>query len=91
MNILNFSFLLKGECAPPPTDIQAAETIVHEEYITDSKAQGNDIALVRLSQSTPYTDFIRPVCLPVDTNLRNRNFDNQPMIVAGFGKTETSK
>lgn len=86
-----FWFRLKGECADPPVDIPAVETIVHEGYIADSKAQGNDIALVRLTRSAPYTDFIRPVCLPIDPNLRAKKYDNQPLIVAGFGKTETSR
>lgn len=84
-------FRLKGECADPPLDVPAVETIVHEGYIADSKGQGNDIALVRLAQSTPYTDFIRPICLPIDPHFRTKQFDNQPLIVAGFGKTETSR
>lgn len=85
-----FCFGLQGECADPPLDIPSAETIVHEGYVPDSKGQGNDIAIVRLARSAPYTDFIRPVCLPVEPTMRNRVYDNKPLIVAGFGKTETS-
>lgn len=82
---------MKGECADPPVDVPAVETIVHEGYVPDSKGQGNDIALVRLSRATPYTDYIRPVCLPVDANFRTKIYDSKPLIVAGFGKTETSR
>lgn len=30
------------------------------------------------------------MCLPVDPNLRSKVYDNSPLVVAGFGKTETS-
>lgn len=65
-----------------------AETIVHEEYDANADSQGNDIALIRLARSAPYTDFIRPICLPIAPQLRNKNFDGAALIVAGFGKTE---
>lgn len=70
-------------------DIPVAEIIVHENYAHTSSSQANDIALIRLEHAAPYTDYIRPICLPVGQKLLNKNYDNFPMTVAGFGKTET--
>lgn len=66
-------------------DIPAAKIVVHEYYVAGTNE--NDIALIRLERAAPYTDFIRPICLPIE-KLRNQNFDDYKMVVAGFGKTE---
>lgn len=81
-------FIFQGECANPVLDVPVAETIVHENYVPQSALQNNDIALIRLAQSVQFTDWIRPVCLPFSQTLRNKNYDNAPLVVAGFGKTE---
>lgn len=78
-----------GDCADPVVDVPIEETIVHESYTPNSPAQSNDIALIRLSRPITYTNWIKPICLPVSQNLRTKNLDNKPMVVAGFGKTET--
>lgn len=64
---------------------------MHEDYAPYSHAQYNDIALIRLSRSVQFNDYIRPVCLPVATHLKNINYDNQPVVVAGFGRTKDQR
>lgn len=81
-----FSSKFKGECADRVVDIPASEFIVHENY--DPKAHRDDIALIRLAREVQFTDFIKPICLPFSQKVRNFNFDNSPMVVAGFGRTE---
>lgn len=69
-------------------DILIAEAITHEGFNRTSRTQKHDIGLIRLARAVPYTDFIRPICLPVG-KLQNRNYDRHRMIVAGFGRTDT--
>lgn len=73
-------------CNNSPVDVPVEEIIVHEGYQPTSLNEHNDLALLRLSQSVTYTDFIRPVCLPVDDSIRTLNLDGKAMIVSGFGK-----
>lgn len=68
-------------------DILVADVIVHEYYMASSITQENDLALIRLQHAAPYADHIQPICLPVG-ELRNKNYDLIPMIVAGFGRNE---
>lgn len=68
-------------------DIPIAEVIVHEKYKRSFRSREDDIALIRLERPVPFTDFIRPICLPVG-KLQNRNYDGQPLTMTGFGKTD---
>lgn len=63
----------KGFCIDPVVDIPIAEIIPHERYLPDSMNQYNDIALIRLSQSVKFGNFIRPICLPVEDIEREDN------------------
>ncbi|KAH8265236.1 hypothetical protein KR038_001882 [Drosophila bunnanda] len=76
------------DCAPPHLDVPVERTVPHPAYIPGSKNQVNDIALLRLGQQIEYTDFVRPICLPLDANLQAATFDGITMDVAGWGKTE---
>lgn len=72
-------------------DVPVVDRIPHENYVPTSRAQENDIALLRLAHSVEFTDWIRPICLPIAPSTRNINYDeNFVFVVAGWGKTEKS-
>lgn len=73
-------------CSDPVVDITVEEKIVHESYEPNSKNQHNDIALLRLSRKVKYTEFIKPICLPVDSNLRNADLSGVELDVSGWGQ-----
>lgn len=76
-------------CAPPVVDLRIAQTIIHERFQPFSSSQENDIALLSLERIVEFNDFVRPICLPSPSTF-TEEFDNIPLIVAGFGKTENS-
>lgn len=78
-------------CADPVVDIPVAEIIPHENYVPDSLNQEHDIALIRLSRSVKYTDWINPICLPVESNDRNRVYDDVSFEVSGWGVNEAGE
>lgn len=78
----------EDNCADPVQDIPVSELIPHDSYVPTSKDQKNDIALIRLSRPAQFTDWIKPICLPVSQHLRGINFDGVALTVAGWGKTE---
>ncbi|XP_072946210.1 transmembrane protease serine 9-like [Epargyreus clarus] len=58
--------------------------IPHPEYRPQISAQGNDIALIKLSHCVEFTEFIRPICLPLkDYNIDFTN--GTRFTVAGWG------
>lgn len=77
------SFVNERVCSQPAVDIEIEEKIPHPEYDPQAANQHNDIALLRLSQNVRYTEYIKPICLPVDISLRNNNFIKQTLSVAG--------
>uniref|UniRef100_A0A1Y1LCA4 Peptidase S1 domain-containing protein n=3 Tax=Photinus pyralis TaxID=7054 RepID=A0A1Y1LCA4_PHOPY len=78
-------------CADKHIDIPIAEMVVHEHYRPFDDNQYNDIALLRLARDIPYTDFIKPVCLPIYPNLINEYFVGTNATTAGWGRTETQR
>ncbi|XP_012285284.1 serine protease easter-like [Orussus abietinus] len=70
-------------CADDPISVGIEEHIAHEDYVPQSRDQRFDIALLRLTRSVSFTNFIKPICLPSDESLGPK------LVVAGWGKTET--
>lgn len=80
----------RQDCAPEYIDVGVERLIPHPQYNPRSKAQENDIALLRLARKISLNDFVKPVCLPLDANLRRDTFSNRELDVAGWGRTEYS-
>ncbi|XP_054003254.1 venom protease-like [Hylaeus anthracinus] len=68
-----------------PVELEIEQKIVHPEY--DSKRQSNDIAVLKLMKDVILTDYIQPICLPVDDPLRRDDFYAKNAYLAGWGAT----
>lgn len=69
-------------CADDVVTVGIEEQIAHENYNPHSSDQKYDIALLRLNREIPFTNYIKPICLPPNDNVGKKLF------VAGWGKTE---
>ncbi len=69
-----------------PIDFKIRKKIIHKNYMKTNPYQNDDIALLKLDRSVEFSDFIQPICLPVTTEIYNRNYEGDKMIVAGYVK-----
>lgn len=60
-------------------DVSIKKHFINERY--DSTRKVNDIALIELVRSVPFTDFIRPACL-----WQTAEISNDKVLAAGWGK-----
>lgn len=74
----------ENNCADPVVDVPVTENITHENFRTNERT--NDIALLRLARSIPFTTWIKPICLPITERARTFNYIDYPFVVAGWGK-----
>lgn len=81
---------VEGDCADAPLDMAVEKIIVHEDYDPQSKAQYNDIALIRFTRDVNMTPFISPVCLPIDSAERSRSIAGTKGVAVGWGRTENN-
>ncbi|XP_053607861.1 urokinase-type plasminogen activator-like isoform X2 [Plodia interpunctella] len=63
--------------------MRAQNVIPHPNY--DNDRLYNDIALIRMQRPAPYSDYIRPICLP-PINIDEPDFFNLRLAVAGWGR-----
>lgn len=75
------------DCADPAVDIDVMKVIPHPEYNSDTRHKYHDIALIKLARPANYTDFIQPICLPMN-GLDHGIMNGQRLCVAGWGRTD---
>lgn len=73
-------------CAPQPEDHLIEQILIHEQYRYSDKI--HDIALLKLSESIIFSNFIKPACLLTDALKQHLNYGS--VTVVGFGKTENA-
>ncbi|CAH1727601.1 unnamed protein product [Chironomus riparius] len=76
-----------GRCNDPYVEIPIENITVHENYNFSIEIQCNDIALIKLQRNVTLSDFIKPICLPIDEHVQNMNLTDHYVEVAGFGCT----
>lgn len=75
-------------CADPVVDVPIESIHVHAMYNpTSRKKKEHDIALIRLAKRVDFTEWIKPICLPIDDATEDRNFADVELQVVGWGYT----
>ncbi|XP_067638576.1 serine protease 7 [Eurosta solidaginis] len=79
---------IQQDCNNKVVKLGYEQVIPHPQYQPNNKNRHHDIALIRLAEDVAYTDFIRPVCLPLPSS-SNRQAINvgEQLTVAGWGRT----
>ncbi|XP_055850339.1 serine protease easter-like [Episyrphus balteatus] len=72
-------------CADPYIDVTIEKVIPHEKFVYSFSRPENDIGLIRLSRNVDYTDYIRPICLPLKDILKESAFEGHKMYISGWG------
>lgn len=80
----------RRECADRHVDVAIEEIVVHPNFNGRNSAHLHDIALIRLNRTVAFTDFISPVCLPIQPEMRTKTFDDLKLDTTGFGATENN-
>jgi len=73
-------------------DFDIEKLIIHKEYNSPNVFQ-NDIAIIKLKNKVIKNDFVKPVCLPYEDNVREdyhfmKNGEKLESWVAGWGATD---
>lgn len=79
-----------SDCNNKVLELDFEEVIPHPQYDPTNINRQHDIALIRLAQDVDYTDFIRPVCLPLP-KVRQDISAGDILTVAGWGRTLLGK
>nr|XP_017096946.2 serine protease grass-like [Drosophila bipectinata] len=73
-------------CIDDPLNIPIERMIPHENYLRVKMK--NDIALIQLKHPVQFTDFIRPICLPLYPDVQLQCQAGTQFEVCGWGLTE---
>lgn len=74
-------------CNLPPQDVPIEERIVHPGFNASLHSSPHDIALLRLKKPVEFSQFVQPICLPLN-KLSEKTYDGLAMWTAGWGFTE---
>lgn len=66
-------------------DVNVVKVVKHPTY--DAKDGHNDLAVLYLERDVQFTDYVRPICLPLADPIRSKNFVGYNPFVAGWGRT----
>ncbi|XP_026316200.1 phenoloxidase-activating enzyme-like [Hyposmocoma kahamanoa] len=77
-----------NDCTDGAISIPVEDIQIHPSYSGEISSQG-DIALIRLAKAAPYTDFIRPICLPKE-NIYSYAEKDLVLLTSGWGVSKQS-
>ncbi|XP_069687959.1 venom protease-like [Periplaneta americana] len=69
-----------------PINVPIEDRMVHEDYNPTTFV--NDIAIIRLNQDVDFTPMIHPICLPLQPEIRSRDFTRHFPYIAGWGSVQ---
>lgn len=75
------------DCSEEKVDVEPKNIIVHPGYDANGRNKYNDIALIEINPTPPYSDFLRAICLP-ELNTDNGASDGKKLSVSGWGRTD---
>ncbi|XP_068624276.1 phenoloxidase-activating enzyme-like [Battus philenor] len=78
------------DCTTGALIVPIEKIIPHPGYNPSHALRRNDIALLRLGQMAPYSDFIRPICLP-SSDLSQAPPPDLRLYTAGWGAVSTEQ
>ncbi|XP_036329867.1 serine protease 7-like, partial [Rhagoletis pomonella] len=77
---------IQQDCNNKVVKLGYEQVIPHPQYQPNNNNRHHDIALIRLAEDVTYSDFIRPVCLPLASTRQAINV-GELLTVAGWGRT----
>ncbi|KAL9898253.1 serine protease ea-like [Glossina fuscipes fuscipes] len=73
-----------NSCASSHINVAIEYAVPHSLYSLKAKNQLHDIALIRLAEVVHFTDFVKPICLPLNKEERIIDFKSLIMEEAGW-------
>ncbi|XP_058453555.1 CLIP domain-containing serine protease B8-like [Malaya genurostris] len=75
------------DCSDEKLDYKPRKLLLHPSFNLDSATHNHDLGLIEIDPVPPYSDFLRPICLP-ELDLDNGARPGGVFNVAGWGQTD---
>ncbi|XP_053691428.1 CLIP domain-containing serine protease B15-like [Sabethes cyaneus] len=69
------------------SEYEIHEPIVHPLYQSSSIDMAHDIALIKTKKEVQFSDYVIPICLPFNEEIRELPIEQQQFTVTGWGQT----